>query len=62
MNPMGRQGFNSPDAAESDARHTLSGIPFAVLSNGNDFGWVVPLNYAKKLIGDDIHLVWEHHN
>jgi hypothetical protein len=56
MDPMGMQGFQSADEAEKDARAHLYGIPFCILAKDRNFGWIAPVEYAKKLLADNCML------
>lgn len=53
MNPMGIQGFKTPEEAETGARSVLFGIPFYVLAKSNDYAWLAPIDYADKLLSED---------
>ena len=56
--PMGMQGFDSKDAAKADARRHLYAIPFCVLAQKQNYGWVTE-PHASKLLAEnkDLRLV-----
>ena len=59
--PLGKQGFNTPGSAEEDARLTITGIPFWVVSKGDDYGWVAPESYAERIVRENnLTVIWRH--
>ena len=59
---MGHYGFHSPGTAETDARLMLFDRHFCVVEKNGNYGWLAPVEHAKKLCREDngMHLIWEH--
>ena len=53
MMAYGRQGFNTSEAAKTDARESLLSndqLEIAIVRKDNNYGWLFPLSYAKHIV------------
>lgn len=61
MKPFGIQGFSNADEAKASARAEISvteRMQFAVMRKGNNYGWLFPLDYAKRIsASNDVEIV-----